>query len=146
MHNKLNCVYWAGATSQRPVGFLDRMGSVSAPAEGLQGRCGHVHMEHTLTLLPGAPAAPRPLPVAQGRGGSQSLRLGTTTATPAQSQQDLSPWMFPVCDSKIRSDCPRAFYSHGLSCLERGTPEVASESEPAAPDPPPTLAHKGSNF
>lgn len=136
-HNKLNCVYLAGATSQCPVGSLDRMGRMFAPAEGLRGWCGHVHVEHTLTLLPEAPAAPCPLPVAQGRGGSQNLRLGATTAVPAQSQQDLFPWIFPVYDSKIRSDCPRAFCSCGLRCLERGIPEVASESDPAALDQPP---------
>lgn len=124
-YNKLNCVYLAGATSQRPVGSLDRMGCVFAP------------VEHTLTLLPDAPAAPCPLPMAQGRGGSQNLRPGTTTAAPAQSQQDLFPWIFSVCNSKIRPDCPPAFCSGGLRCLERGIPEVASESDPAAPDPPP---------
>lgn len=64
---------------------------------------------------------------------SQNLGLGTMTAAPAQSQQDLFPWIFHIIDSKIRSDCPctlgglpGAGWGLGvtlcLSCPEKGMP------------------------
>lgn len=98
-HNKLYGVYLAGVTSLCPMGFLNRVGNRFVLAEGLLGPAWVCPCESTHGIL--LPCSP-----AQGRGpASQNLGLGTVTAAPAQSQQDLFPWIFHVGDSKIGPDC-----------------------------------------
>lgn len=97
--NNSNCVYLAGAISlcSKVFSFQDKEQVCSS-----QGAAGTgvflVHLQHPPP--PGLDLNPRMGPA------SQNLGLGTMTAAPAQSQQDLFSWIFHIIDSKIRSDCP----------------------------------------
>lgn len=109
-YNNHNRVYLAGAISLCPKGFLSRVRNRFVLAERLPGLVWPQPAEaHTaLSRLFTQQHPPPPGLDLNSRMGpaSQNLGLGTMTAAPAQSRQDLFPWIFHIIDSEIGSDCP----------------------------------------